>query len=94
MSLITINATFDRVVVALERIAEVLEYACPRPLPAEAPIKKSTVDAVSTLDDEEIWLREQVEDELLRTGAPEEAIPGMAERIINHLKNFPSNPSS
>lgn len=88
MSLLTINADLSRVAAALERIANALEFACPRPLQVDrVPGKKSTVDDVSIVSDEDIWLREQVEEELMETGAPPEAVPGMADRIISKLKD-------
>ena len=86
-SLLTVNADLSRVAAALERIANVLEYACSQPLQVDAPpVKKTTAEGVSVVLEEDTWLREQIESELEQTGAPEESIPGLADRIISKLK--------
>lgn len=88
MSLLTLNVDLSRVAAALERIASILEFACPRPLSVDRPQRKESADgdeSVYTLTDEDVWLRENLEDALQETGQPVSQIPEMADKILKRM---------
>ncbi len=91
MSLITINADVTRVVELLERIANALDRAVPPVSSFDPPrARQATEEDVRVVEDEHLWLLENVEEELQQAGLPEREIPEAAQRILEKLRENPS----